>query len=474
MSMETSDVASPGANGLAGSDSHASRPHISADSFERIKLIGTGDVGRVYLVRHRETNHLYAMKTLDKATVIKRDKIRRSLTERDVLATVDHPLIVRLHWCFQSLERLYFIMDYCAGGSLFRYVHQHPNKCLPEEHVRFYMAEILLALEYLHMNGFIYRDLKSENVLIQASGHIMLTDFDLSTSGDHEVKTDHRRHEPFAHPLTHSNSFVGTLEYLAPEVIKGSSQTSSVDWWTFGILMYELLYGVTPYEGKARERSTREMCSSILEGALRFPDHHVNSVSHECKSLIKKLLAPDPKKRLGTHHDANDLKHSKFFLKVNFALILNCHPPYVPELADPLDTSFATDDDQLPEEPETDSEISEDEQKSGPFKDFKHLDNEAKLHRRTPSASLGSSNVTSQPSLAASDSTASPNSSVDALDGSTVGAMSLLQIGTEAIRRAGPDGKGLRRSQEAPRTPSPDLSLKRAPFQQQSPVLSPP
>lgn len=387
--------------------------YVCANTFEKLKLIGRGDVGKVYLVRHRETDELYAMKTLDKQTMMRRKKIRRALTERDILEYVDHPFIVTLHWSFQSMEKLYLVMDYCAGGSLFRLMQHQPGHCFHEESVRFYAAEILLALEYLHLNGFIYRDLKMENVLVHASGHIMITDFDLSIKADYrsEAQLLNASGEIFATPVTTSHSFVGTAEYLAPEVICGSSnQSCSVDWWTYGILIYEGLYGHTPFQGK----TTEQICAHILDGGLHFPDHHMYPVSNECKTLIKKLLDADPKKRLGGQHDAPDIKKHKFFDKISFPLIRNTVPPIIPKLRSPTDTSnhrTSSSKDDLTES-DTDSELSEDEQLVGPFKDFKQVFQETRTKRtslndpaslfgrsgrslRVSSGSIGSSSVSS-------------------------------------------------------------------------------
>jgi len=254
------------------------------------------------------------MKVLDKKEMIKRNKVKRVLTEREILATADHPFIVTLYWSFQSELKLYFFMDYCAGGEFFRMLQKQPGKCLPEEQVKFYAAEVLLALEYLHLMGFVYRDLKPENILLHETGHIMLTDFDLSkqaatTMGPQVVKKmfGSGQKDVYTNPELLTNSFVGTTEYIAPEVIQGFGQTSAVDWWTFGILMYEMLYGCTPYKGRSQD----ETFSQIVDGDLKFPDHLLYSVSSNVKSMIKKLLVVDVKKRLGSVHGAADIKKTQ-------------------------------------------------------------------------------------------------------------------------------------------------------------------
>jgi protein-serine/threonine kinase len=153
---------------------------VSASSFEKIKLLGKGDVGKVYLVREKKTGSLFAMKVLSKKEMIKRNKIKRALAEQEILTMSNHPFIVTLFHSFQSSDYLFFVLDYCMGGEFFRALQTRPGKCLQEDHAKFYAAEVIAALEYLHLNGYIYRDLKPENILLHQSGHIMLSDFDLS------------------------------------------------------------------------------------------------------------------------------------------------------------------------------------------------------------------------------------------------------------------------------------------------------
>jgi protein-serine/threonine kinase len=171
--------------------------------------------------------------------------VKRVLTEREILATADHPFIATLYSSFQTADYLFFILEYSAGGEFFRMLQKQPGKHLDEPAVRFYASEVLLALEYLHMMGFVYRDLKPENILLHETGHVRLTDFDLSKqavnpSSPAVVKAlDKHLHLDSTQGSTF-NSFVGTEEYLAPEVVTGFGHTSSVDWWTFGILVYVL------------------------------------------------------------------------------------------------------------------------------------------------------------------------------------------------------------------------------------------
>ncbi|KAM0325377.1 hypothetical protein ACHAQA_007362 [Verticillium albo-atrum] len=320
---------------------------VGPQSFDKIKLIGKGDVGKVYLVREKKSTRLYAMKVLSKKEMIKRNKIKRALAEQEILATSNHPFIVTLYHSFQSEDYLYLCMEYCSGGEFFRALQTRPGKCIPEEDARFYAAEVTAALEYLHLMGFIYRDLKPENILLHQSGHIMLSDFDLSKQSDPGGKPTmiigkNGTRESSLHIDTRScianfrtNSFVGTEEYIAPEVIKGSGHTSAVDWWTLGILIYEMLYGTTPFKGKNRNGTF----ANILREDIPFPDTAgTPQISNLCKSLIRKLLIKDENRRLGAKAGASDIKAHPFFRTTQWALIRHMKPPIVPNQGRGIDT----------------------------------------------------------------------------------------------------------------------------------------
>jgi len=211
----------------------------------------------------------------------------------------------------------------------------------------------------------------------------MLTDFDLSkqaaTSVNPQViKKIFEKPEIYSKPELVTNSFVGTAEYIAPEVIQGYGQSSSVDWWTFGILMYEMLYGVTPHRGKTQQ----DTFNQILNKEVKFPEHHQYPVSNACKSLIKKLLTSDPKKRLGSAHGAADVKKHKFFEKLNFTLIRNIAPPMVPKISSPFDTSnfrnIQDSDEEKPHDPnskedshpKSDNDKNDENGENGVFREF--------------------------------------------------------------------------------------------------------
>lgn len=318
---------------------------VSPSSFEKIKLLGQGDVGKVYLVREKRTHKLYAMKVLNKSEMIKRNKIKRALAEQEILATSNHPFIVTLYHSFQSKDYLYLCMEYCVGGEFFRALQTRERKSIREDDARFYAAEVTAALEYLHLMGYIYRDLKPENILMHQSGHIMLSDFDLSKQssalGAPTIINTRSGSSSASRPALdtkaciadfRTNSFVGTEEYIAPEVIRGNGHTSAVDWWTLGILLYEMLYGITPFKGKTRNATF----ANVLKQEVTFPDGSgFQSVSSACKSIVRKLLIKDERKRLGSRAGASDIKAHPFFKNTQWALLRNRVPPMVPVQAKP-------------------------------------------------------------------------------------------------------------------------------------------
>lgn len=317
---------------------------VGPSSFVKIRMLGRGDVGRVYMVKQKETERLYAMKVLSKREMIKRHKIKRALAEQEILTTSNHPFIVTLYHSFQSQDYLYFVMEYCMGGEFFRALQLRPGRCLSEEGAKFYAAEVTAALEYLHFHGHIYRDLKPENILLHQSGHIMLTDFDLS-KGSYPpgnpsiVKSNSPNTPPFIDTKSciknlRTNSFVGTEEYIAPEVIKSCGHTSAVDWWTLGILLYEMMYGNTPFKGDGRDETFHQ----ILHKNIQFreqPRPYKSHISSQAKDLIRKLLHKDEDKRLGSKSGACEIKTHAFFKNINFALIRNCTPPIKPLIQRP-------------------------------------------------------------------------------------------------------------------------------------------
>lgn len=308
---------------------HEGGDKVQLKHFRPIKPLGFGDCGSVHLVELRGTGKFFAMKAMDKSTMMKRNKVHRSCAERKILGIIDHPFLPTLYASFETRTHVCLITDFCPGGDLFMLLKRQPKKVFREDAARFYAAEIITALEYLHYRGVIYRDLKPENVLLQKDGHVMLSDFDLSflTLCTPQVAMHpriSRRHKNqkvvqlpvfMAEPLATCNSFVGTEEYIAPEVVSGAGHSSSVDWWSFGILLYEMLYGCTPFRGKTRQRTF----ANIVHKELTFPRRVPTSLA--ARQLINGLLQRDPGRRLGSQCGVNEIKKHPFFSGINWTLI---------------------------------------------------------------------------------------------------------------------------------------------------------
>ncbi|KAJ9680561.1 hypothetical protein PVL29_019776 [Vitis rotundifolia] len=367
---------------------------LGMSHFRLLRRLGCGDIGSVYLSELSGTRCYFAMKVMDKASLASRKKLTRAQTEREILQLLDHPFLPTLYTHFETDRFSCLVMEFCPGGDLHTLRQRQPGKHFSEYAARFYAAEVLLALEYLHMLGVVYRDLKPENVLVRDDGHIMLSDFDLSlrcavsptliktsafdsdpskrgTGGafcvqpaciepssvciqpacfiprifpqkNSKKKTRRPRAEPglpastlpelVAEPTAaRSMSFVGTHEYLAPEIIKGEGHGSAVDWWTFGIFLHELLYGKTPFKGSGN----RATLFNVVGQQLRFPD--APATSYASRDLIRGLLVKEPQHRLGVKRGATEIKQHPFFEGVNWALIRCSTPPEIPR---PVETEL--------------------------------------------------------------------------------------------------------------------------------------
>jgi len=219
---------------------------IGPESFIVHQVLGKGSFGEVYLVEKISNHKLYAMKVLSKIYIMSQNLIKYTLTERDVLAITNHPFIVGLNYAFQTNKKLFLILDYCPGGDLSEYIER--ERRFTEDRTRIYLAEILLALEDLHKRDIIYRDLKPDNVILDEDGHAMLTDFGLSKQGIINNSG--------------AKSFCGSVAYLAPEMIKRSGHGKAVDWYLFGVLMYEMLVGQPPYFHKDKYLSSKPIENS--------------------------------------------------------------------------------------------------------------------------------------------------------------------------------------------------------------------
>uniref|UniRef100_A0A669DAG1 non-specific serine/threonine protein kinase n=1 Tax=Oreochromis niloticus TaxID=8128 RepID=A0A669DAG1_ORENI len=287
--------------------------------FQLLKVLGQGSYGKVFLVRKirgMDRGQLYAMKVLKKATLKVRDRVRSKM-ERDILAEVNHPFIVKLHYAFQTEGKLYLILDFLRGGDLFTRLSK--EVMFTEEDVKFYLAELALALDHLHSLGIIYRDLKPENILLDEEGHIKITDFGLSKEAiDHDKR---------------AYSFCGTIEYMAPEVVNRRGHTQSADWWSFGVLMFEMLTGSLPFQGKDR----KETMALILKAKLGMPQF----LSPEVQSLLRALFKRNPANRLGAGPDGvEEIKRHRFFASVDWNKLYKkeVRPPFKPTVGRPEDT----------------------------------------------------------------------------------------------------------------------------------------
>ncbi|XP_060808068.1 ribosomal protein S6 kinase alpha-4 isoform X2 [Amyelois transitella] len=316
---------------------------VDISHFDLFKVLGTGAYGKVFLVRKRcgvDEGKLYAMKVLKKASIVQKLKTaEHTRTERQVLEAVRAcPFLVTLHYAFQTDAKLHLILDYVAGGELFTHLYQREH--FNEDEVRIYIAEIILALEQLHKLGIIYRDIKLENILLDAEGHIVLTDFGLS--------------KEFCGGESRAYSFCGTIEYMAPEVVRSGSQGHdiAVDWWSVGVLTYELLTGASPFTVEGEKNTQQEITKRIVRCSYPVPA----DVSAEVQDFIKKLLVKDPRRRLGGgENDAEELKRHPFFQNLDWEAVARREipAPFVPQLSHPTDTSnFA---DEFTRMPPTDS-----------------------------------------------------------------------------------------------------------------------
>ncbi|CAH4034028.1 ribosomal protein S6 kinase 2 beta [Pieris brassicae] len=289
--------------------------HEKADpsQFELLKVLGEGSFGKVFLVRKvsgPDAGTLYAMKVLKKATLKVRDRERTKM-ERNILVEMGHPFIVKLHYAFQTAGKLYLILDFLRGGDLFSRLSK--EVMFTEEDVKFYLAELALALEHVHKLGIIYRDLKPENILLDADGHIALTDFGLSKLPPSSDK---------------AYSFCGTVEYMAPEVVNRKGHTFAADWWSFGVLMFEMLTGNLPFHGANRH----ETMTQILKAKLGMPAN----LSEEAQSLLRALFKRNPQNRLGAGPNGiEDITNHEFFASIDWDGLLKKEviPPFRPAVS---------------------------------------------------------------------------------------------------------------------------------------------
>ncbi len=284
---------------------------LTPHDFEYLKLIGRGTFGRVFQVRKKDTKRIYAMKVLSKREIALKKEVTHTMGERKILEkSLDCPFLVGLKFSFQSATELYFVTDYKSGGELFWHLQREGR--FTEERARFYIAELVLALEHLHKYDIVYRDLKPENILLDATGHVALCDFGLS------------KPDLGAGQLT--NTFCGTTEYLAPEVLLDESGYSKlVDFWSLGVLLFEMCCGWSPFYAE----DTQQMYRNICFGKIKFPR---GAIGDDGKQFVKGLLNRNPRHRLGAQRDAQDLKEHPFFKDIDFDALAKKQltPPFKP------------------------------------------------------------------------------------------------------------------------------------------------
>lgn len=291
---------------------------LTIEAFDLLKVIGKGSFGKVMQVRKKDTQRIYALKTIRKAHIAQRPgEITHILAERTVLALVNNPFIVPLKFSFQNPDKLYLVMSFVNGGELFYHLQREGK--FDKDRSRFYAAELLMALEHLHGFNVVYRDLKPENILLDYTGHIALCDFGLCKLNMSETEK--------------TNTFCGTPEYIAPELLESQGYTKTVDWWTLGVLLYEMMTGLPPFY----DENVNTMYQRILTDPLNFPP----DMSPEAKSVMTGLLQRDPSRRLGAN-GGEEIKRHPFFAKYidwNRLLAKGYTPPFKPAVESVLDVA---------------------------------------------------------------------------------------------------------------------------------------
>ena len=290
---------------------------VSIEDFDLLQTVGVGSFGRVRLCRHKKNNKVYVMKMLKKSEIIRQKQVDHVYSEYMILSVLNHPFIVELKGVnVKDPVFLYFILEYVPGGELFSLLRN--NVSFPINQAKFYIAHVVTIFEYLHSKNIIYRDLKPENILITKTGYLKLTDFG------------------FAKVLEEGKTYTlcGTPEYLAPEIILNKGHGKPVDWWTMGVLLYEMLIGIDPFN----DEDPMMTYQKIIKGKIIFP----NNMDKDAKSLIKHLLTGDTTKRFGClKNGVKDIVNHRFFEDFDWRafVFLKMEAPYIPDVKSPSDTS---------------------------------------------------------------------------------------------------------------------------------------
>jgi protein kinase N len=302
--------------------SHRSRTvqKMSLDQFRCVAVLGRGHFGKVVLAQHSQSREYFAIKALKKGDIVARDEVESLVSEKHIFEVANatrHPFLVNLIACFQTQDHVCFVMEYACGGDLMMHIH---NDVFSEPRSVFYAACVVLGLQYLHEHRIVYRDLKLDNLLLDAEGFVKIADFGLCKEGmGHGDRT---------------STFCGTPEFLAPEVLTETSYTRSVDWWGLGVLIFEMLVGESPFPGEDEE----EVFDSIVNEEVRYP----RFLSNEAVTILRRLMRKSPAKRLGSsERDAEDVKKQAFFRTINWVDLLarQIKPPFVPTVRSMEDVS---------------------------------------------------------------------------------------------------------------------------------------
>jgi protein kinase A len=299
----------------------------SLGDFDILRTLGTGSFGRVHLVQSKHNQRFYAVKVLKKAQVVKMKQVEHTNDERRMLADVKHPFLITLWGTFQDSKNLYMVMDFVEGGELFSLLRKSGR--FPNPVAKFYAAEVTLALEYLHSKNIIYRDLKPENLLLDRHGHLKITDFGFAKRVPDKTWT-----------------LCGTPDYLAPEVVSNKGYNKSVDWWSLGILIYEMLCGYTPFWDSG---SPMKIYENILKGKVKYPAY----VNADAQNLLERLITADLTKRLGNLYGGPaDVKNHPWFAEVTWDRLArkDIDAPYTPPVK--AGAGDASQFDRYPEDPE--------------------------------------------------------------------------------------------------------------------------
>ena len=291
---------------------------VTLNDFKLLKVLGRGTFGKVCLAQYKATKKYYAMKIMKKNIILEHNQVTHTLLEKNILQNLNYQFLVGMDFCFQTQERIYFAMNFIRGGELFS--HLYKCKYFPEEKAKFYSAIVGLALEYLHTHGIVYRDIKPDNILIDEDGYLKLADFGMSKMLKDQEK---------------AFSLCGTPEYFAPEIITREGHNKSADWWSYGILLYEMLYGIPPFYSK----NTEKMFDLITKAKLKFPQKI--EVSDDAKDLIKKLLVKNQDLRLGCEGGFEEIKKHSFFKGFDFKALeeKKLEAPFIPTLRGSIDVT---------------------------------------------------------------------------------------------------------------------------------------